>query len=127
MNKKDKVVELKEQGMINSEIANLLDIPINTVRSIWYRSGRANTYVNEKTCLNCHGNLIQIGKGRKKKFCSDKCRLEWWNKNSNKLRKKAYYKRKCLYCGREFELYGRPHAKYCSHICYITRRYHAAL
>ena len=122
-NKRLLVIKMRSSGNTHSEIANALDMPIGTVRSICSRAGL--TYVNdEDRCKKCGNELIQSARGRKKKFCDNVCRREWWNINENKINKKAYYKRNCLYCGRAFEKYGRPDAKYCSHTCYIARRYH---
>lgn len=31
-------------------------------------------------CRSCGRKLIQKPRGRKRKFCSDKCRSDWWNR-----------------------------------------------
>ena len=49
--------------------------------------------------------------GVKKKFCSDRCRLKWWNAHMGRLNKKTIYTYICLNCGSEFKVYGNQHRK----------------
>ena len=69
--------------------------------------------------------LIQPSTGRPKKFCSDKCRREWWKAHPEKLHRKdtAIYTMTCARCGKEFTSYGNKNRKYCSHDCYIKARF----
>jgi endogenous inhibitor of DNA gyrase (YacG/DUF329 family) len=62
--------------------------------------------------------------GRKeKKFCSDKCRMTWWNRHLDKVKRKAVYEYICPHCGKPFTVYGNSHRKYCSHECYVADRF----
>jgi hypothetical protein len=61
--------------------------------------------------------------GRRKKFCSDECRVKWWNAHQNQVSRKAVYEFTCAYCGKSFTVYGNNHRKYCSHDCYIKDRF----
>ena len=77
-------------------------------------------------CLLCGIVIKQPVRGRKKKFCSDACRREWWKKHPDDIEKKeaAIYKTTCIKCGLEFESYGNKNRKYCSQNCYIKDRFY---
>ena len=74
-------------------------------------------------CMNC-GDEVPQNPGRKvKKFCSDKCRHAWWNRNLDQVNRKTNYNAVCKYCGKEFVVYGNSERKFCSHECYIADRF----
>lgn len=78
-----------------------------------------------QVCFNCEKKIHQPTTGRPKKFCSDKCRREWWKSHKEALIKKesATYHLNCSYCDLEFVSYGNKKRKYCSHNCYIKDRF----
>lgn len=80
---------------------------------------------NGKICANCCEPIEQPTKGRRKKFCSEKCRREWWKQHPDEINQKetAQYHLKCAYCGKDFISYGNKNRKYCSHYCYIHDRF----
>jgi hypothetical protein len=55
-------------------------------------------------------------------FCSDECRLTWWNQNKYREGGKPRTF-KCLNCGKEFQAFVVKERKYCSHACYIEARF----
>ena len=113
---KIKVNELRQEGYGYKRIAKELSITIGTVR---YVCLELETTGN---CKNCN-TKIKSTKGKKKKlFCSDKCRLQWWNKNPKKIDKKAYYTHQCKQCKKEFTAYGNNKRIYCSQKCYIEHK-----
>ena len=73
-------------------------------------------------CLECGEAIYQNPKGRKKRFCSDACRLRWWHEHRDMS--KTAKETKCAACGREF-VTDRVQ-KYCSHACYIAARFGGA-
>ena len=86
--------------------------------SLWEEVIRDDEYVD--ICPNCTGLFSQNAKGRRKRFCSDKCRAEWNHKHT-KLQNWKDTSRLvvCPTCGKEFiatREYGRLR-KYCSHAC----------
>lgn len=76
-------------------------------------------------CLCCGKELKQPATGRRRKFCSEKCRREWWAAHQNDIQRKptAYYEKTCVYCGKTFSAYGNRNRKYCSHECYVRDRF----
>ena len=76
-----------------------------------------------KKCLNCNEEISSLPKSKPKKYCNDKCRLSYWSKNSDKLKKRAFYQIKCKYCGKKFSSYGNKSQKYCNLECYKTDRW----
>jgi hypothetical protein len=89
--------------------------------------GYADSIMPEPTgpdqCLCCGGALNQGRIGRKRKFCCDACRRKWWAVHQECIDRRAYYTMQCACCGKEFESYGNSHRKYCSHQCYIRKRF----
>ena len=78
-----------------------------------------------RVCLFCGKAIDQPITGRHKKFCSDICRRKWWSEHQDRLNKSdtALYKLSCKRCGAEFISYGNKSRKYCSHECYIRKRF----
>jgi len=70
-------------------------------------------------CPECGGEVIQPGRGRPRKFCSERCRLAWQNKHQCPPLRRTAEKRICPVCGKEFltdRLNSRPKT-YCSRAC----------
>ena len=111
---------MRSKGVPSAEIAERLCVSVNTVRSYIRRHPLPKEL--QSSCLYC-GSLITVVKGRKeKRFCSDKCRNRWWNTHTEQVKRKAYYRLVCEYCGKEFESYGNKNRKYCSRACYADAR-----
>lgn len=102
------------------KISELTGISVNTIKSHCRKKGRncADTF-----CLQCHKPVIQIQGRKLKKFCSDRCRMIWWNEHPDLVNRKAFYDFKCQTCGKRFKAYGNTHRKYCSRDCYLKDRY----
>ncbi|MES0410228.1 RNA polymerase subunit sigma-70 [[Clostridium] scindens] len=114
-----KLNDLRQQGKGAAEIAEMLNLPLNTVKSYLRRHPEADT---SRVCPQC-GEPVAQKEGRKeKKFCSDKCRNQWWNSHQSEIKKEAYYTLVCQFCGKEFESYGNQRRKFCSRECYGNHR-----
>lgn len=135
-NQKNKIIELRKSGLGYKAIAAEVGMPRDAVRSFCKSRNIAGFGVaaamnideqaqNGNICLNCCKPIIQPHKGRRKKFCSEKCRRDWWKEHPEKAeqRETAKYRLKCAYCGSEFISYGNKNRKYCSHHCYIHDRF----
>ena len=121
MRLQDKIVinNMRMEGHTPSVIATQLGIPASTVRSFIHRNPDVP---NTKQCLQCGKPVLQPKGRREKKFCSDRCRMDWWNSHQNAVNRKAYYTLTCEYCGKEFESYGNKNRKYCCRACYVAAR-----
>lgn len=76
-------------------------------------------------CQCCGQTIQQPNIGRKRKFCSERCRREWWTAHPEDSQKKetAFYEKTCAYCGQQFTVYGNKNRRYCSHECYVHDRF----
>lgn len=114
---KSMVVRLHAQGVSFSKIAEQLNLSVNTIKSFCRRNK------NTQFCFYCGKSVIQPRGVRYKKFCSDKCRMKWWNTHAEDVKRKAVYEFKCSRCGCTFQAYGNNHRKYCSRNCYVNARF----
>ena len=124
---KEQIKVLRQRGMGYIRVAQALGISENTIKSFCRRNKLTGQVKQEKLaehfCFYC-GTAVTQNPGRKeKKFCSNKCRMKWWNAHFDKLNKKTMYPYICPHCGKGFEVYGNSHRKYCSHACYIADRF----
>ena len=110
-------------GMGYQRIADHLDLSPNTVKSFLQRHPPQRGLI---LCQHC-GNPVPQNRGRKeKKYCSDKCRMAYWNSHKDEVNKQAYYTLVCQHCGKEFISYGNRNRKYCDRECYANARRGAA-
>ena len=136
VDQKEKVRELRLNGMGYKGIANILGLSRDSVRGFCKRNNldgsscvvALNFEENKKRnllCTCCEKPIKQKTKGRIRRFCSDECRRKWWNENKDERNKSeaATYKFTCPYCGKKFTAYGNKKRKYCSHNCYIKDRF----
>lgn len=131
-NQKSQIIKLRAAGNGYGKIAHALGISVNTVKSFCRRNEINGDVTTESfvmltgettVCENCGQEIQQIAKRKQKRFCCDKCRNEWWNSHLDQVKRKAVYHFRCIYCGKEFHIYGDRRRKYCSHECYIADRF----
>lgn len=111
MNKEQKssIIRMRSDGMTFSEIANQLQLSINTVKSFYRRNAKTKSPIE------------QTEHKRQKKFCSDKCRNAWWSAHPQNRRPKKLYSHICTYCGIAFQS-DRAKSKYCTVKCFADAR-----
>jgi len=128
--------ELRMRGVGYRAIASVIGVSRDAVRN-YCKANRLDGYVAEltvnmkeqmqqgKSCLSCGKTMKQPVTGRKRKFCSETCRREWWTAHQDAIQKKAaaFYEKTCIYCGERFTSYGNKDRKYCKHDCYIRDRF----
>jgi len=121
MRLQDKIAinNMRLEGHSPSVIAAKLGLAPGTVRSHIHRHP---VIPGTKACQNCGKPLMQPKGRREKKFCSDACRMAWWNSHQEDVSMKAYYNLVCQHCGKEFESYGNKNRKYCCRACYVASR-----
>ena len=116
--KSREILTYRQQGLGYKRIAALTGYSLNTVKSVC----RRNPDREEKLCPQCGTKLTHTPHHREKKFCSDACRMAWWNSHPEAVNRKAIYHFVCPQCGRPFDSYGNSHRKYCSRACYAEAR-----
>lgn len=122
-----RITACRKAGVGYKQIAKELDLSANTVKSYCRRNGLSNEALEqrlpESACENC-GKTIEQKKGKKhKRFCSDRCRNQWWNFHLDQVKRKANYEYICPTCKTKFTVYGNAKRKYCSHVCYVKDRF----
>ena len=120
---KNQIQTMRMQGLSYVRIGQALEISDNTVRSFCRRNRLGDPVKNTIPCQYCGKPIKIISKEKPRKFCSDRCRADWWNSHRDQVKQKAFYHFTCSACGREFTAYGNAHRKYCSHKCYIVGRF----
>ena len=121
---RSRIVELQHQGYGYKKISAITGLPLNTVKSF---CARHPVQIKElpssnALCRNCLAPLEQTPHKRKRMFCSDACRMAWWNAHPERVQRKAYYTLTCRHCGKQFESYGNSHRAFCSRDCYLKFR-----
>lgn len=117
---RNKIYELRESGLGYKAIAKELSLSPSAVRCVCDTKKKEDALLG--VCKNC-GIKIRSIKGKKKRlFCSDKCRMIWWNNHKDQVNRKAYYTFICKGCGKEFKSYGNNGRTYCSIACYSRSR-----
>lgn len=119
------VIEMRNGGCSYGHIAKKMSLALSTVKSFCRRKS-VNCLADSKEvlrCKQCNKVLVLTPKKKKPKFCSKKCRMRWWNEHPECVNRKAIYEFVCDNCGGEFVAYGNAKRKYCSHECYIQKRF----
>ena len=116
---KDRIIVMRQEGCGYIKIAKALGVSENTVKS-YCRRQKATAITEEiNFCAQC-GKAIDKSKRGGRRFCSDVCRIRWWNKHP---KAEMPYTAHCACCGKEIQMRRKNERKYCSHRCYITARY----
>ena len=126
---KMKIVEYRNQGRSYTEISKLMDLSINSIKTYCKRHGLGGSAAYSAAvpeisrCEMCGKEIQQNPRRKRKRFCSDRCRMAWWNSHQDQVKRKANYEFTCPYCKKIFISYGNANRKYCSHSCYIEDRF----
>ena len=119
---KDQITALRSQGYGYKKIAQIMELSDNTVKSFCKRNNVSSPVTiphKESCCPQCGREIIQTGKTKKRRFCSDECRKLWWKEHPNLSSKTAVYSFVCAECGNRFTAYGNRNRKFCCHDCYV--------
>ena len=135
----ERILELRKQGFGYKSISTALKISRDAVRDICRKYGLTgylppmqedDLKLKEipQKCLHCAKEInTKEQRGRKAKFCSEKCRRAWWAENADKKNKKetAWYTFTCANCGKQCRVYGNENRKFCSIKCANVHRFGA--
>lgn len=114
---KRQVAELQRQGHGYKKIALITGLPLNTVKSYCYRNP---VVADGPRCRQCGRAIRQLPRTREKHFCSDHCRLTWWNTHPEQVHRTTTT-HTCQQCGSSFESHIAKQL-YCSRACYADAR-----
>lgn len=124
------VQALRDAGYSYSEIATILGVPKNSVKSYCsrfsIRPGSRDQLADEDGALRCRKCGLAIERGYRfatKRFCSPDCRMRWWNAHRDHAKSKTMQMMVCNNCNKAFRCYAGEHRKYCCHACYIAHRF----
>lgn len=121
---KEAIRQLRAEGQSYTKISLGLGISENTVKSFCRRNNLGGVAVARSEsakdihCRECGVRVNQtIGK-KQKLYCSDRCRMAWWNAHPESMNRKNTRQFTCSLCGCKFESFGKRQRKYCSRSCY---------
>jgi endogenous inhibitor of DNA gyrase (YacG/DUF329 family) len=120
---KNKILDLKNAGMGYKAIAKELSLTPSAVRNVC--TSKLNDPELYGNCKNCGKRVKQTPGKKKRQFCSDKCRMTWWNSHRDDVKRNTFYTFKCPCCNSDFVAYGNKKRIYCSIACftkYKTKR-----
>ncbi len=121
---KEEIRNLRENGLGYKKIAAQLGITENAVKSFCHRNNLAGRKKPQIPKCKCCGNPIPpVSKRRPRKFCCKECKQKWWNSNRNHPDSRNQIEKTCPSCGSVFISYASDNRKYCSHSCYIKKRF----
>ena len=121
---KEAIQKLRLEGQSYTKIASVLGISENTVKSYCRRNklgGVVLVSLDPVTVIHCRqcGSIVKQTPGKKqKRYCSDQCRMTWWNAHPEAATRKSVQRFTCETCGRDFDGYVKRERKYCSRACY---------
>lgn len=117
-NERAQIMKLQKQGYGYKRISTLTGVTVNAVKTFCRRNPVAIEEKPDPICRTCGKKLTILPHTREKLFCSDRCRMTWWNSHPDKVNRKAFYQTTCQRCGVQFEAYGNKNRKFCSRACY---------
>lgn len=122
---RSEIIRMRQEGTAFSKISEITGISVNTVKSFCRRKGVkvCRNVVHSGGCMECGKPLLQADGRKRRKFCSDACRVKWWNSHPEAVNRRAVYHFRCARCGKEFSSYGNASRRFCSHRCYIDFRF----
>ncbi|MCM1007902.1 MAG: sigma-70 region 4 domain-containing protein [Ruminococcus flavefaciens] len=108
---KNVIISMNDKGMSVAEISEILKISKNTIKSYLQRKKTADV------CLNCGAVLTHTPHKKRKKFCSDKCRMHYWNVHQNEMTHTNSVIIQCEVCGKDVLSYRKKPRRFCSREC----------
>lgn len=118
---KEKITNLRSSGKSYSAIADKIGLSVNTIKSYCQRNNLKGPLIEPLAdifCRQCSAPIKQPRGKKHKQYCSDMCRMAWWNAHPEAVNHRNTRQVTCLACGQKFEGYGQRERKYCSRTCY---------
>ena len=114
-----RIRDYASRGVGYRKISAMTGISANTVKTYCRRHKIDVQKAAEKReyCKYCGSTIVRIPQHRQRLFCSDTCRMQYWNSHREEVKHKKIYIFNCSFCGQEFVSLGNPNRKYCSRKC----------
>ena len=119
---KEQIEKDRREGLSYRQIAKKRGLSVNSVKSYCQRHGLGGTR-ERSICEQCGRAVRQVPGRKHKRFCSDACRMRWWNSHQDLVHRRSFHEWTCRHCGKAFTAYGSAERKYCCHACYIRDRF----
>ena len=116
---RNRIDALRSQECGYKKISALTGVSVNTVK--YYCRTHPLDTEPEDHCRHCGSVIEQTPHKRKRKFCSDECRIAWWSAHPEARTVKKTYSHVCAFCGSSFTS-PRAGTRYCSSVCYANAR-----
>ena len=115
MTEKEKrtILDMRAEGITYKTIAEHLGMSLGSVKMFVSRHNRAD----DRRCEQC-GKVLPKGAGVAQRFCSTKCKNDWWYAHPSKAEGQKQKTCVCRTCGSAFMSYKA--SKYCSRTCYFA-------
>ena len=118
---KNTILSMKEQNYSFNAIAKSTGLPIGTIKSFLSRDNAQKKLgaveSKEQTidnCRQCGLPLVQGEHRKQRAFCSDRCRMIYWNDHRDLSQRPSAHLQQCEVCGESFYTYK---GHYCSRAC----------
>ena len=115
----DRIIALHNSGLSYSKISEQLNVPVNTIKSIFYNV-KQQEKPKGKTCPNCGKAILNARANRI--YCCNKCRYSYHNQHPH-FRSKFSAVTECPVCRKSFRYHLSQHRKYCSRECSLIARF----
>ena len=106
---------MRAAGKQYKEISEELGIDVSALKVFVHRQKHEDV----RRCEQCRKALPKDAR-KTQRFCSDKCRNDWWYSHQGELQGERLTTFVCTVCGRGFTSYKQ--AKYCSRACFFASR-----
>ncbi len=111
-NEKELIGYYQRKGYGYKKIAQLVNIPSDNIK-YYCRKNPAEGLSD--ICLGCGSPIHQTPHHKQKVFCSDVCRMKWWNRHPEIVARK-FQEHICPHCGKTY-LTSRSGQRFCSRQC----------
>lgn len=114
---KEKIKELRLRGLGYGKISEILKLSKSTISSY------CKSLDSELSqCLFCNAKIKQTRGHRQKKYCSNKCRSDYWKLHKDDIKRTPSFEVQCATCHKTFLTYKSLHHKYCSWDCFCKMK-----
>ena len=118
---KGMIVVLQQRGFGYRKIAEETGLPMEAVKTYCRRHPITEADGEKGLCEQCHALFAIEPHRKKKRFCSDACRMAWWKAHPELIKRNKVYPTVCECCGATFDSI-RQGSRFCSRKCYADFR-----